>query len=145
MAKSIRPMALLLLVVAIGCGSGSSGPVTYPVTGKVTLGGSPVVGAAVSFAPQSPDLGIGGGTAQTGPDGTFTVTSQFDLGKSTKAGLPAGEYRVSVIKLEHQAGEPSLSKPPKNALPQKFASPETSDLSASIKADGENFVDLVLQ
>jgi len=145
MAGSIRLMALLLLVVAIGCGSGSSEPVTYPVTGKVTLGGSPVEGAAVSFAPQSAELGIGGGTAQTGLDGTFSVTTQFDMGKSSKEGLPAGEYRISVIKLEHQAGEPSLSKPPKNALPQKYASPETSDLSASIKADGDNFVDLVLK
>lgn len=145
MAGAIRLMALLLIVVVIGCGSSSSEPVTYPVTGKVTLGGAPVEGAAVSFAPQSAELGIGGGTAQTGPDGTFSVTTQFDMGKSSKEGLPAGEYRISVIKLEHQSGEPSLSKPPKNALPQKYASPETSDLSASIKADGDNFVDLVLK
>ena len=145
MAKSIRPMALLLLVVAIGCGSGSSGPVTYPVTGKVTLGGAPIADAAVSFVPLSPDIGIGSGTAHTGPDGAFSVETQFDLGKSSKEGLPAGDYRISIIKLEHQAGEPSLSKPPKNTLPQKYASPETSNLSASIKADGENFVELVLQ
>lgn len=145
MAATIRPAALLLLAVAVGCGSGSSEPVTYPVTGKVTIGGAPVTGADVSFVPQSADLGIGGATAHTGADGTFSVTVPFDLGKSSKEGLPAGDYRIFVIKLEQQSGPPSLSKPPKNTLHQKYASPDTSNLSATVKADGENFVELKLE
>ncbi|WP_428305885.1 carboxypeptidase-like regulatory domain-containing protein [Lacipirellula sp.] len=145
MAETIRPVALLILAVAVGCGSGSSEPVTYPVTGKVTIGGAPVAGADVTFVPQSADLGIGGATAQTGPDGSFNVKVMYDLGKSSKEGLPAGDYRVFVIKLEQPSGPPSLSKPPKNTLPQKYASPDTSNLSATVKADGENLVELKLE
>ena len=144
MIISIRFAALLTLVAVIGCGSGSSGPVTYPVAGKVTLGGAPVAGATVFFAPVSSEAGATSAAAQTEPDGSFNVKIELEMGKSSKEGLPAGDYRISVIKLENQAGEPSLSKPPKNTLPEKYASPETSNLSASIKADGENVVELTL-
>ena len=142
MIVSIRFAALLMLVAVIGCGNSSSGPATYPVTGKVTLGGAPVAGATVFFAPVSSGVGA---AAQTEPDGSFNVKIELEMGKSSKEGLPAGDYRISIIKLEHKAGAPSLSKPPKNTLPPKYASPETSNLSASIKADGENFVELALQ
>lgn len=137
-----RFAALLTLVAAVGCGRGAAGPVTYPVGGKVTLGGAPVAGATVFFAPVT---SVGGAAAQTGADGSFNVKIELEMGKSSKEGLPAGDYRISVIKLENQAGEPSLTKPPKNTLPQKYASPETSNLSASIKSDGENFIELALQ
>ena len=138
MIASIRFAALLTLVAAIGCGNGSSGPVTYPVTGKVTLGGVPVGGAAIFFAPTSSDGVAVGASAQTEPDGSFSVRIELDRGKSSKEGLPAGEYRVSVIKLEHPAGAPSLSKPPQNTLPPKYATVESTPLTVTVKAEGEN-------
>jgi hypothetical protein len=145
MMVSIRSVVLLMLVAAIGCGKSSSGPVTYPVTGKVTMEGTPVAGAVVTFAPVSSDAGAVGAVAQTEPDGSFNVKIELDKGKSSKEGLPAGDYRISIVKLESPSGEPSLTKPPKNTLPPQYAMPETSKLTASVKADGENFVELALQ
>ena len=136
----IRFAALLLLVGTIGCGKSSSGPMTYPVTGKVTLGGTPVAGATIFFTPAS----AVGATAQTDSDGSFNVRIELDLGKSSKEGLPAGDYRVSIAKMESPSGEPSLSKPPKNTLPPQYAAPETSNLTASVKADGENRFEFAL-
>ena len=140
----MRSVALLMLVAAFGCGAKSSGPVTYPVSGKVTLAGSPVADAAVRFAPVSPDLGIAGATAQTQSDGSFKMTIEFDMGKSSKEGLPAGEYRVSVVKAERPAGELSLSKPPQNTLPPKYATVESSPLTVTVKAEGENHFEFPL-
>lgn len=140
----IRFAALLLLVGTIGCGKSSSGPVTYPVSGMVTLGGTPIAGATIFFTPASSDAGAVGATAQTDSDGSFNVRIELDLGKSSKEGLPAGDYRISIVKLENPAGEPSLSKPPKNTLPPQYAVPETSNLTASVKADGENRFEFAL-
>ncbi|MBA4106573.1 MAG: hypothetical protein C0485_12515 [Pirellula sp.] len=141
MIISLRFAALLMLVLAIGCGKSSSGPVTYPVTGKVTLGGAPVAGATVFFAPASSDVGA---TAQTDPDGSFNVKIELDMGKSSKEGLPAGDYRVSVVKLEHPAGAPSLSKPPQNTLPPKYAAVESTPLTVTVKPEGENHFEFPL-
>ena len=144
MTVFMRSIKLILLVAAIGCGAKSSGPVTYPVTGKVTLAGSPVEDAAVRFVPDSPDLGISGATAQTQSDGSFNVMIEFDMGRSSKEGLPAGDYRVSIIKVEHPAGAPSLSKPPQNTLPPKYAAVESTPLTATVRPEGENHFEFPL-
>lgn len=85
-------IAFCLAIVPLlsGCGSG---PRLYPVTGKVTLDGAPVAGAAVTFVP---DPAKGNtlkiiATGQSGPDGTFTLKTEGD------AGAPAGWYQVSVM------------------------------------------------
>jgi hypothetical protein len=136
--------ALLLLTVSIGCGKQASGPATFPVTGVVTLAGSPVEGANVQFKPTSPDLGIAGAQATTRPDGTFDVKIELDMGKTSKQGLPAGEYKVAITKLELPTGQTTATRPPKNVLPPQYATIESSPLTATVKADGENKLDFPL-
>lgn len=132
------------LLAAIGCGSGSSGPATYPVTGVVTLAGAPVEGAILQFTPASPDLGIAGAQATTRPDGTFDVKIELDMGKTSKQGLPPGEYKVAVTKLELAPGQTTLTKPPQNVLPPQYATTDSSPLTVTVKADGENRFDFPL-
>jgi hypothetical protein len=72
------------LALALGCGP-SGGAATYPVTGTVTLGGTPIAEGSIVFDPAD-----GQGTAAMGgiKDGQFTAT------------VPAGEkiIRISAVR-----------------------------------------------
>lgn len=148
-------LCVCLLVVA-GC---NGGPGVSPVTGKVTLDGSPLPGAIVTF---SPDKG-GTGSAAVGTvdaSGVYKLTDQ----KSTNIGGGAvvGDYNVGIVWFkpesndtsrnsgESVAGAMSADKAaataasgPKLALPAPYQNPETSGLKASVKA-GQNTFDFPL-
>jgi hypothetical protein len=134
-------MGALLLA---GCGDGS--PTTYPVTGVVKHNGSLVEGAIVSFVPTDAE--------------SQTATATTDAtGKYSLAAMPGG-YKVSVTKYE--GGSPpaasgsgsaasadgempadytGASDAPapvyKNLLPAKYASVETSGLTATVGSKAE--------
>lgn len=127
----------LLAAAALGCGGESPGPTTYPVTGVVTQNGQPVAGAVIQFTPTAADS-TASAQAQTAADGTFTVEITFDKGRTTQPGLPAGDYKVTITKMQAPAGAPSLARPPKNSLPPKYAMVESTPLNATVKAEGEN-------
>lgn len=130
---------VVLFSAAVGCGKSVEGPETYPVTGVVTLNGAPVADALVQFTPITPDGVIAGAQTSTGADGVFNVKLELEMGKSSKEGLPPGEYRVVVTKLELPGGQPSLSNPPKNTLPPKYATSETTPLQAIVKPQVNHF------
>jgi hypothetical protein len=75
--------------------------------------------------------------AITDEEGQFDVATYFDNGKQQKRGMVAGEYRVSAVKLD-RASIKSTMQPPKNLLPQIYASPDTSRLTATVTAGQEN-------
>jgi hypothetical protein len=138
-------IALLIgLSLLAGCGSTSSGPATAPVTGVVTLNGAPVEGAVLLFTPPSAESGFAGAQASTRPDGTFEVRIELDMGKTSKAGLPPGDYRVSVTKLELEPGQSGPMKPPQNVLPPRYATAESTPLTVTVKADSENHFEFPL-
>lgn len=124
--------------LAAGCGEESAGPQTYPVTGVVTLAGEPVGGAMVQFTPAVSDLGTAGSQTLTGADGDFDVSIALDMGKTMKRGLPAGEYGVSVRKMEVDQGPASLHNAPKNVLPAKYADPRSSGFKETVAPDKKN-------
>ena len=130
-------------LAALGCGGGADGPTTYSVTGVVTLHGKPVGEALVQFTPIAQETGAAGAQLQTDGEGRFDVTMAVDMGRREKHGLPAGEYRVAVTKME-QRGAASLDNPPRNVLPAKYASAQSSPLKATVKAGDENVVELKL-
>ena len=134
---------LAALLVASGCGSTSTGPDTFAVSGIVTQAGKPVSGAIVSFIPAGESGGVPG-QATTGDDGSFEASIYLDNGKTTKSGLPAGAYKVTVIKMQLPGGEASITKPPKNVLPAKFATPESTPLEAKVDPAGANRFDYAL-
>jgi hypothetical protein len=96
--KTLTLAGLLALAGLIGCGGMNT------VEGEVTLDGTPVSGATVTFIPQDPN-GLAG-SAITDSSGRFTVTAG-----GTKKGLPAGTYKVTVVKSQAaDAGGPDKMK-----------------------------------
>ena len=145
------------LVVLAGCEAGSELG-TAPVSGTVTLDGQAVDGVAVAFKPTASDGR--GAVGVTGADGQFTLTTAqsgdgalpgsyaVTLTKSAAAeAMPSGEFdennqpspeRMAQMKKNMQSGGPPTSAAPKNELPDKYASPETSGFTAEVKLGEEN-------
>jgi hypothetical protein len=134
------PIWLLLLALAsvAGCDSPADGPQTYTVTGEVTLDGQPVVGADVAFLPSTSTPDAAPAQAVTDAAGRFEVVSLFDQGRTSQAGMTTGTYGVQITQLKRPPPNSGLLQPPKNLLPQKYASPATSGLTATVAPDEEN-------
>lgn len=136
------------LVSMPGCaGGGAEGdadrPARTPAAGKVSYKGSPVEGATVVLSP----------TAEGGKpaSGLTDATGMFVLRTfETDDGAIAGDYKVTVTKLKKQTSviadmdspdyDPEAaddSAGPEHLLPEKYSSAKTSDLKATIPADGE--------
>ncbi len=148
----------IALGVTIGCaGPTSDRPATYPVTGIVTLDGSPVAGAAVTFVPS-----VGGKSAAgvTDASGKYALTT-FEGGD----GAVPGDYSVKIVKYEggevggeetgegdagmmsadYEAGvESGEDEAAKNLLPEKYSDAKTSGLKATV-TEGENSFDFPLE
>lgn len=131
-----RNLLLLAAALAAGCHGGDDGPETYPVTGVVTLAGAPVGSATVTFVPAA--ASAPGAQATTDAEGKFNVQIASSMGQSTKRGLPAGDYRVTVLKMVMPPGPPSLNNPPKNVLPLKYANPRSSGLGETVDPEKTN-------
>lgn len=141
-----RSIACLVAAVAVlGCGKGNVGPETVPVAGKVTLGGEPVAQATVTLSPTAGSASAAPAQAVTNDAGEFEVYSTFDQGRTTQVGMTPGDYAVTVTKLETLPAQAQLTRAPKNLLPKRYETPDSSDLKAVIALEGENFVALELK
>jgi hypothetical protein len=87
--------ALALLLVGAGCGGGVGK--TYPVRGKVTLDGEPLVArsAVILFVPDRAK----GNTTPYEPGGTVDSSGVYALATEGRRGAPPGWYRVVVTAL----------------------------------------------
>ena len=140
---------ILLLCAVSGCGqSGAKGRVkVYKVTGKVTFLGSPLIGAMVSFSPQSDQPAAIGRTNDTG---SFTLTTY-----AAGDGAAAGDFKVLIMMLDagdsggqgkeaaHFKDQSSYvatdshaatkgGKSSGNVLPAKYGDPKQSTLTAKV-------------
>ncbi|RIK75299.1 MAG: hypothetical protein DCC67_15475 [Planctomycetota bacterium] len=135
-------MAMLMIGLSAGllggCGERSQRVETFPAAGIVAMGGQPVDGATVEFTPVASATGVAGAQARTDASGRFEMSIMLDNGRTTQPGLPAGEYRVTITKYEAPAGEASLARPPRNILPAKYQSPDSTPFSATVKPESEN-------
>ncbi len=122
---------LMAASLSVGCGGGAKPWETvYPVKGSVKFDGKPVIGAQVVLFPVDTKVPEEiRPTATTGPDGTFEVGTH-----DAKDGAPAGEYKVAIV---WHPLVPTESGPVRgdNKLPPKYAAPNTSDLTASVKPE----------
>jgi 3',5'-cyclic AMP phosphodiesterase CpdA len=110
---------------------------TYPLKGRVTLDGQPVVDVTVRFYRKTPNgkrdfRMVTDGV--TNEDGTFLASTYtgFD-------GIPAGDYYVTVVKIDRSGGEEA-----KNQLPQKYSAPSTTPVRFTAK-DGDNSITIDLK
>lgn len=94
----------ITLVAIVGCGPGAS---TVPVSGTVTQNGKPVEGATVTFLRGGGDISKGElAIGKTDASGKFELTTHFGS-KSSAAGAPPGEYKVTVSKAVPPPGIPA--------------------------------------
>lgn len=144
-------LLVFALVLFVGCAeSKPDRPKTYPVSGTVTYKGEPVAGANLNFRLAD---GKSFAMARTDASGKYELMT-FEAGDGA---LP-GEYKVGITQYETTAttgpgmddaayGSPEEEAgdavPPKNLLPQKYANPEASELTASV-TEGPNTVNFEL-
>jgi hypothetical protein len=141
---------LAVLASFVGCDFGGGGVATIPVSGTVTLDGSPVAGARVAFSPKSPEGRAAAGITDT--SGRFTLTT-VEAGD----GAMAGSYTVTISKtaasktpgqadprgtggqmnpqdmeaiMKGKAGE--TKEAAQSLLPEKYASADTSGFTAEV-------------
>ena len=93
---SVRTACLLMVafcaLLSVGCGGGQA-----KVEGVVTLDGSPVQGATVTFTPTE-------GSAVPGI-GLTDGSGEFRIESGAKSGLASGTYKVTVVKEEASQGD----------------------------------------
>ena len=122
-----------LIIMTAGCG----GPAMAPVTGKVMVGGLPVVRGSVYFVPNK-SKGTSGKAAvgDIGPDGTYILKTP---GRGD--GAVVGHYLIS---LSGRATGDEEHVPPNRQIPTRFISARHSALSAEVKP-GPNTIDFTLR
>lgn len=142
-------LGLVPCILVSGCmGNSSTTQAEATVTGIVTLDGSPVQGATVTFRPE--ESGGSGAFGMTDEEGKYTLNTS-----NAVLGVKPGQYKISVTKLEaatsdapseedpSYGGAPTRESAPKNLLPEKYSKVDSSGLTADIQA-GENDVPLQL-
>ncbi len=122
----------LVVIASHGCGGGS--PLdTVPVSGTVTLDGTPVEGATVVFAPTAGD-----GTAATGitdRNGRYLLTTL-----APNDGALPGSYMVMISKTEREGGDPAAEAVKPGMTPEEATRAAMEAHMASGQAEAE-FVD----
>ena len=140
----LRARLFVLAALAICCGcSGSSGPKLMPTSGVVRYHGQPLAGARVIFNPAQ------GRPAQ----GTADAEGRFQLSTLRPAdGAVVGTHQVAVIAARSGVermpgpGETAVPEPvAADALPKRYADPQTSGLEREVKAEGKNEITLDLE
>ncbi|QDT44010.1 hypothetical protein Pan241w_41140 [Gimesia alba] len=134
----------ILLVGMTGCGGANakeSLPETVPVSGIVTMNGTPLVSATVTFVPQ-------GATKGVECVGVTDETGKYTLKQVRGAeGAPPGDYRVVINHFIKADGTPIKidgTEAPANlgadeSLPPIYSSFTDSKLSAKVSQAGGDF------
>jgi hypothetical protein len=121
-------IATVFLLNLAGCSSSDWGT----ATGTVTLDGKPLEKGRVTLEPEA-----GGATAYAQINaGKFTVMT------GAEQGLKVGNYKVMII--DQTIPEFGTDQQPEILTPLKYSSPETTDLTATIKA-GHNQLEFVMK
>lgn len=121
--------AIGAVALLAGCsGESATDPSKFvPVSGTVTVGGEPLVGAVVTFL-QTDEMGTTG-NGETDENGTFTMSAMM------QRGLAPGRYQVGISYLMPPSGKPvglsarsSLAPVADLAVAEELVPPRYSDL-----------------
>jgi hypothetical protein len=123
---AMRWMALGVFVGLLGCG-GRSLP-TAKVSGKVSYKGMPLSAGTITFLPDSGRPGYG--KIVNGEIKDVSTMSEND-------GAPLGPNTVTIQSVE-ESGKQDMYAVPKSLIPERYADPAKSGLTADIKAGGPN-------
>lgn len=128
---------LALFASTIGC---NSGPKMFPVTGTVTYKNASVEGAQITLTASKDSDQLKAAAAITDANGKFSVKTYFAPGDERTGALP-GTYKVTLQKIPQTTGIVDPYKPggmPKNELPGKYSSPQTTPFEKEVKTTGGN-------
>jgi hypothetical protein len=120
----------IALALCLGCG-GEQGAQTVPVSGVVTYRGKPLADVNVVFMPRS------------GPPATGVTDAEgkFELTTLDQTGAVVGTHQVTVTASQGEIDMPLPGQPPakpKSPIPTKYATAESSGLTAEVKAGEDN-------
>jgi hypothetical protein len=117
-----------VLLAIVGC---SRSAFDSTVTGGVTLDGKTLGQGLVVFAQD----GSNPATGTIGRDGSYTLKT------SNMLGLKPGKYRASLSALDTPNPPPGVrdTTPPKQLVPEKYTSLETSGLEFEVKPGNNTF------
>ncbi len=124
-------MTGLATLVLGGCAKQATAPV-YPVHGQVLLNGKPLADAIVSFHVQNGNDKEAFPAAHTDREGHFSLTTY-----STGDGAPEGSYAISLVCFRSRGARNSVGGHAENVVPQRYASPSSSGLTATV-VPGDN-------
>lgn len=148
----------LLILIILGCG-GAPAPnrdPVYPVSGKVTYKGQPVVAADITFIADAVNRSAFGRTDEKGEYrlSTFGAFDGAVAGKQTviisKTGVASTGNEAPIDSPDYVPPGYEKVKPPatpaEREIPAKYASPQTSGLIAIVNSDGApNVIDFELK
>ena len=116
-----------------GCG-GPTKATIYPVKGKLTKGGQPLVGnVRITFLPADPKLP--GSLADVGPDGTFTAKCV-----DGRDGAVAGQHKIilEVLMRPEDYSRGNAGPPPAAPFPDAYKTAATTPKQVEVKASTDN-------
>jgi hypothetical protein len=122
------PLLVVVVLAAIGCGSGNSGIEKVVVSGTVTFDGTAIPNGEVRFYPIEGTKGaVSGGPIR---DGAYIAQG--------KGGVPIGKHRVEIQGFRAAKGSENLPEggPAEQYLPAHLN--ESSTLTAEITPDTEH-------
>lgn len=130
--NSLLILGLLSILSVTGCG-GSNLPKTVPAEGVVTLDGTPVADATITFISEGTTYHA---TGNTNAEGKFSMRAFQE-----KTGAVPGNYKVEIMKSVQGKASSSNNDEPvtldvRNELPGKYASLVTSGLTATLSESG---------
>jgi hypothetical protein len=121
---------LAACVLAVGCNR--SGLDLAEVDGVVKYNGAPVANASVLFKPTTGPFAMGA----TDAEGKFTLKT------ANRDGALVGEHQVAISKSQTTAKQVGREMFPRYttvyAIPEKYASPVTSELTAVVSDDADD-------
>ena len=137
-----RLCLILAPLTFLGCSGGHG---TASVSGTVRYKNQPVEGATVIFHAQGESANAKPAQGKTSRGGNFTLSTYFGPTEQVAGAMP-GDYKVTVTKIDEPQGafDPHKDPPPKNHLPAKYAEPQKSPLTVTIK-EGSNRPELKLE
>lgn len=130
-------IGLLLALFCSGCSSGEA-TTLLPVQGIVLRGDKPLPNALVTFIPHESTTGQGG-SGRTSLQGEYRIQ-----GYDGRAGLVAGQYRVTVSRILLPDGTDFPANSPvgpmdsngRESLPEKYSDPAQTELLVSVQEGG---------
>ena len=119
---------LAAIALNAGCG-GEEGPALVSVTGIVTVDGTPISGAGISFRGETKP-----GQPEYLPGGSTDSTGKYTLITAGKDGAEVGTYKILVFPPSSPPGAagPEVAPPTFN---KKYLTIESTDLTVQVTAD----------